>query len=320
MLFNVDQNRKTPAPTRPHSGDHGPRILCAVDLSSRSTRAVSRAFRLAHELKGSVWLLHVVSDELPLRLTGRRVDRAQSAMHWHMRQLRSLPIKPDMTVRVGPLIPTIVESAMHAGADLVILGPQRRRGANVIRRLTAERIAQRLRRPVLVTNLDAGNDYRSVTFLAGQSTSHVMQWANELKLFHSAHVSVAPSVSVRARVALAASRRTGPGHLELTRRARDLAHREATAALKNARFDAMGFEVVSDMGSWRTVVARIKRHRAPQLLIATTSRNPLLLLSLERLAAFHAMHSGACDVLLFPRSAAHEDLRSQTVAAAFERA
>jgi universal stress protein E len=320
MPFTFDLDPKLTARSRPHRGDYSPRILCAVDLSSRSTRAVSRALGLAHELNGRVSLLHVVSDELPLRLTGRRVDRAHSAMYWHMRQLRSLPIKPDVTVRVGPLVPTIVESAMHTGADLVILGPQRRRGSNVLRRLTAERIAQRLRRPVLVTSLDASDDYRSITFLAAHLTSPAAQWAKRLDLFRAAHVSVAPRLPVRARIALAASRRAGAGHLELTRRVRELAHRDATAAIKEARLDAMGFEVLSDIRNWRALLVRIKQNRAPQLLIASTSRNPLQMASLERQTAFHAMSSGACDVLLFPRSAAQHALRSARFAAAVERA
>ena len=77
------------------------RILCATDLSTRSEAAVTRALRMAHALKAECMLLHVVSDDLALRLAGRRAERAHNALHWQARHLSSLRVEPKISVRVG---------------------------------------------------------------------------------------------------------------------------------------------------------------------------------------------------------------------------
>src|SRR5690606_24095422 len=116
--------------TPPQRAAFRPKILCATDLSSKSEYAVARAMNLSEALGGRTLLLHVVGNDVPLRLAGRRADRAHSALQWHARQFAHLRVKPELSVRLGPPYATIARAALSWGADLVVLGLHRSRSNN----------------------------------------------------------------------------------------------------------------------------------------------------------------------------------------------
>lgn len=293
-----------------------PRILCATDLSSKSEQAIARALHLCERLDGRALLLHVVSDELPLRLAGRRADRARSALEWHARQYSHLGIKPELSVRVGRPYATIAHAARTWGADLVVLGLHRERQANELTWSTAERIALRVRRPVLVVNTSAQRDYDGVMFVADSDTGIGVQLADRFDLFSTAHVSVVPQLSIRERAALTLGRWTESLHPHLATRLDRFVHVNSQRAIEDAGLHLLGFELVSGRRTPRSLLSRIKRGKSPQLLVAGVRRNPLRLRSLARLSVLSALRTRACDVLVFPEAWAREILRAPSFSTA----
>ncbi len=291
-----------------------PKILCATDLSSKSEYAIARAMNLSEALDGRALLLHVVGDDVPLRLTGRRADRAQSALQWHARQFAQLRVKPELSVRVGPPYATIARAALSWGADLVVLGLHRSRLSNPLAWSTAERIAHRVRRPVLVINTDAKRDYNAVTFVAGRSASLGVQLADQFDLFSTAHVSFVPFLPTRERAALRLAQ-WPRGNASLAQRLNRFVNRSTREAIEDAGLHLMGFEILGADATPRALMSRIKKGKKPQLLVAGVSRNPLRLRSLPRLSALSALRTRVCDVLLFPERSAHEILRAPTFSA-----
>lgn len=295
--------------TPPQRAAFRPKILCATDLSSKSEYAVARAMNLSEALGGRTLLLHVVGNDVPLRLAGRRADRAHSALQWHARQFAHLRVKPELSVRLGPPYATIARAALSWGADLVVLGLHRSRSNNPLVWATAERIAHRVRRPVLVINTDAKRDYTGVTFVAGRNASLGVQLADQFDLLSTAHLSVVPFLRVRERAALRLSQ-WSRGNPALAERLKSFADRTARATLEDAGLHLLGFEILNANVTPRAVMSLIKKGKKPQLLVAGVSRNPLQLRSLPRLSALTALRTRACDVLLFPERSARDALRA----------
>lgn len=292
-----------------------PKILCATDLSSKSEQAIARALSLCEALEGRVLLLHVVSNDVPLRLAGRRADRAHDALQWHARKFSHLRVKPELSVRVGPPYATIARAALSWGADLIVLGLHRERSSNELIWSTAERMAHRVRRPVLVINTEAKREYSAVTFIAGRNTSLGVQLADQFDLFGSAHVSVVPFLPVKERAALTLAGWAEPRDAELAAKLRNFVDRSSQRAIEDAGLHLMGFEIVRGRTTPRAVMSRIKKGKKPQLLVAGVSRNPLRLRSLSRLSALSALRTRVCDVLLFPEASARDILHSPAFAA-----
>lgn len=292
-----------------------PKILCATDLSSKSEYAVARALNLSETLEGRALLLHVVADDVPLRLAGRRADRAHGALQWHARQYAHLHVKPELSVRVGPPSATIARAALTWGADLVVLGLHRERSSNRLTWSTAERIAHRTRRPVLVINTEAKRDYSAVTFIAGRNASLGVQLADQFDLFSAAHVSLVPFLPARERAALRLAAWSEVRNAALAARLHSFVHRNTQQVIEDAGLHLMGFDIVNDQASPRALMSRIKKGKKPQLLVAGVSRNPLQLRSLPRLSALSALRTRVCDVLLFPERSAREMLRAPSFSA-----
>lgn len=287
-----------------------PRILCATDLSSRSEHAIARTLNLCEALEGRALLLHVVADDIPLRLAGRRADRAHGALQWHARQFVHLKVKPELSVRIGPPHATIARAAQSWGADLIVLGLHRERSSNELTWSTAERLAHRVRRPALVINTEAKRDYRGVTFIAGRDASLGVQLADQYDLFSTAHVSIVPFLSPKARAALTLARWTESRDAARAVQLRSFADRSSQQAIEDAGLHRMEVEIVSGRATPRVLISRIKKGKRPQLLVAGVSRNPLRLRSLARLSALSALRTRVCDVLLFPEASARSFVRA----------
>jgi nucleotide-binding universal stress UspA family protein len=299
----------------PPRGALRPKILCATDLSSRSEQAVARTLKLCEALAGHALLLHVVADDVPLRLAGRRADRARSALLWHTRQFSRMRIDLDVSVRVGPALPSIAAAAESWGADLVVLGLHRERWSSALGGSTAERLAHRIRRPVLVVNADARQDYNGVTFIADKHTSVGVQLADRFDLITTANASFVPRLSLMQRFALALAQRLESRAEWLAQRAEDFARDGSQQAIEDAGLHLMGFEFVNGRTTPRALISRIVRGQKPQLLVAGVSRSPLRIRDVGRQSVLSALRARVCDVLLFSETRGPEVLRSLEFAA-----
>ena len=103
------------------------RILVATDLTARGARALARALRLRRRFDAQLTVLHVVEDELPEPLGGRRAEEARQLID---RQLHGLGEPADrqataVEIAVGADYALIIQRADALGAGLTVLGSQR---------------------------------------------------------------------------------------------------------------------------------------------------------------------------------------------------
>jgi nucleotide-binding universal stress UspA family protein len=143
------------------------KVLCATDLWASSDFAVQRALTLAEAADASLLLLHVVDEDAPLRILGRRAERAHSALRWRVRQHRPRDGLPAISVRIGKPRHMIARVARDWHADLIVLGPYRARTADWLLGTTAERLALITGRPILVVNRQRADEYGDVALAAG---------------------------------------------------------------------------------------------------------------------------------------------------------
>lgn len=281
-----------------------PRILCATDLSSRSEHAIQRALRVCDAVDGQLMLLHVVGDDVPMRLAGRRAERAHTALRWQVKHLRDLKHVPDVSVRIGHPYNTIARAAREWGADLIVVGMHRKESMARFGYTTAERIAHRSRRPVLVVNTEANREYCGVTFCARRSLERFVQLADRFDLYDVAHVAVALPRSPLHAIGHAFAAIASMSRRSFAVALRERAHQRVQRMLEDTGMHLLGFEIVGGRPTPRRLLARIKQANAPQLLVVDVDRMSLVTRALPRTTALLALRSRACDVLIAPAASA----------------
>lgn len=286
------------------------RILCATDLSSRSEAAVTRALRLAHALKADCMLLHVVSDDVALRLAGRRAERAHNALHWQARHLASLRVEPKVSVRVGDPYRTIARAASEWGAHLIVMGRQRKRSLQSARRTSAEWVSHRVGRPVLIVNSTAEREYSSVTFAGARTIGPYVQLVDQLGMLDTAHVSVVPQLKVMDRVILSVSRALAITKSSFVEAIRRRIHGSTQRWIEEAGLHLLGFEIVSRPNTPRALLARLTKKTTPQLLVVPARRFGIFGRDLASSSAAIALRTAACDVLIACEKSARSALLS----------
>jgi len=142
------------------------RILCATDLWGESDHALQKSLWLAETTDAELLLLHVVDDETPLRITGRRAEHARGALQWRVRRWPEFKPRPAVSVRIGDPHRTISRVARQWHADLVVMGSTRPRLMDRLVPTTAERVAAEARCAVLVANDSKPEAYRHAAIVA----------------------------------------------------------------------------------------------------------------------------------------------------------
>jgi nucleotide-binding universal stress UspA family protein len=298
----------------PSYSSSGLRILCATDLSARSDRAIERAIRLSEAVGAQCMLLHVVTEQVPIRFAGRQAERAYGALLWHIGQFPKLRTKPIVSVRVGARDATISSAAKDWGANLIVLGAHRGRLLESLRRSTAERILSRADCPVLAVHHDASRDYGGVTFVARKNIGAYVRLTDQFELFDAAHVAVIPHSSMIERASFACSR---IAHSITTKFGRPCAvsklskrlNRRTQRWAEESGLHLMGFEIVALPLTARSILSTVHQRKNPQLLVAEIDRFSTFSGSLARTAAVSALRSGVCDVLIASAQASRSALR-----------
>jgi nucleotide-binding universal stress UspA family protein len=127
------------------------RILVASDFSPRSDRALRRATLVARQLGASLTIAHVVDAEQPERLIASDRAEALSLLEETAQTLRASDrVEADWVVEVDDVHSGILSAADMASADLIVIGPHRRRLSDVFIGTTVERVVRRTRLPLLV--------------------------------------------------------------------------------------------------------------------------------------------------------------------------
>ena len=141
------------------------RILCPVDFSDPSRRALHHAAALASREGAALHVLYVVPEAMPLpvpilmlaaRAAALDVKAGAAEALAAFVAAAELPRPPVMIVREGPPVETILACAIELAADLIVLGSHGRDGlGHVLFGSTAERVLHKAPCPTLVVPLHA---------------------------------------------------------------------------------------------------------------------------------------------------------------------
>ena len=130
------------------------KILCAIDLTKASRKALDRALSIARANKGRLYLLHAVPEGRPFASQQR--ERLALLTSLQQRADRhGVPIR--IVEQHGDPARVIVLHANARKADLVVLGSNRRRGWQRFKEgSVGERVLRDAAWPVLIVPWDAG--------------------------------------------------------------------------------------------------------------------------------------------------------------------
>ena len=130
-----------------------PTILVATDFSTGSDRAVRRATLIARQFGYNILLIKVVDDEQPRRLDAelREITALLAELERTIAEVDG--VECTTALRFGKSFEQIVSAAEEAQAELIVVGPHRRRLLlDQFQGTTVDRVIRRSRLPVLVAN------------------------------------------------------------------------------------------------------------------------------------------------------------------------
>ena len=261
------------------SPDRTPRVLCATDLGAGSDAALSRAREIARALGAQVLLLHVVDVASTARATGRRRAHAQLTIDALSRKIAWSGSDVRGSVRASRRpYRAIADVALEWDADLIVLGPYRRRLGDSFRGTTAERVIRKADRPVLVVNRDVAGPYEHVLLASDLSrmSAGIARVSKQLGLLKGSRVSVvhAPQHSLGVMRYLARGSESAVSSNERSRSR--LASNQIEAQLERAGLTAAGVSILSPNTSPFHAIEQIAQRVGSDLVVVGSSRFPLL--------------------------------------------
>jgi universal stress protein E len=174
-MTTIEKLHHSPA-ARPQRSEQvrTPRLLHATDLLPKSEAALERAGLLADELGAQLRVLHVatpLSSEHALEQTLRNaitdLKTRTRAPKW------SHSTTPNIAVRTGSPSRIILETAAESQADLLILGPHRKRGLRDVLEGTLAEKALTARCPLLIVQQAPREAYNNVLLALDLSATSI---------------------------------------------------------------------------------------------------------------------------------------------------
>lgn len=283
------------------------KLLCATDLLPKSEAAMDRAGLLAEQLNASLSLLHVVSptmaehnleQSLQLAITGLEARARPPA--WRFGP------PPQVSVRTGSPSRLILDAVDKHRADLLIVGPHRKRGMrDILEGTIAEKILNARQCPLLMVQQRADAEYRQV-LLALDVTEE-----------SGAAVQVAETMVLSARTQAMVMHVCEPPYQGMLRSAgvgteevisyANHSRREAAAEIRDllrrtsadhARYGV----VIGDSHPTRAIRRAVEMYQ-PDLLVMGTSSGRIRRALIGSVAS-QVLEAAGCDVLVVPRGRA----------------
>ena len=283
------------------------RIVCATDLSARSTAAWLRAAALARQTGARLTVLHVIDPRLPERVARRRANRAYVEMLSQAdRAFGATAGFIDVVVRRGGVRRTIVRIAEETAADLIVVAAPKLRRLDSIVGTTAERLVRTAKRPVLVVRREMQGNYRSVAVAADISSASLPMLRTAIRL------GALDSVSATIIHAVHPSyddmmRSVGLDESSINRyqvSAQESARQRLQTMITDAGLPPGRTDVIVRSDSAAAAIATVLEHQLAELLVIGASRWFMLKRLLIGSVADRLLRAAECDVLVIPYSAA----------------
>jgi nucleotide-binding universal stress UspA family protein len=282
-------------------------VFVATDFSVRSDRAIRRAVLLAQKAGAALWLVHAVDDDQP----GGIVE-AERAAAWTLLDDQARSIVEVEGLECTPLLvlgdpfEAVTAAAEEHAADLLVIGPHRRRVLrDVFTGTTAERAIRESRRPVLMANSVPAGGYRhaliALDLTAGSGDA--IRAVTALGLDRDAAISVihvydAPGSGLMARASLSADQVEEYLAGEEARIGRDV-----DALLGTLRLDPVARILKRNPGSVAHAIQETAREVAADLVVVGTRGHAGVTRFLLGSVAAEVLRSADRDVLAVPAGA-----------------
>ncbi len=126
------------------------KIAVATDFSARSGHAVLRATSIARKAGAELALIHIVDEDQPPEVIASSRSIAKTVLGDIARTLKDDGVAATPLVGVGDIARGILAATDAVGAELIVVGPHRKRVCDVFTGTTVERVIRRSERPLLV--------------------------------------------------------------------------------------------------------------------------------------------------------------------------
>jgi nucleotide-binding universal stress UspA family protein len=279
------------------------KLVVATDFSVRSDRALRRATVIARCLGSELTLVHVIDADLPDRLAAAERDAARAILGDIVEMLRTDDgIEARFRVLIDDVYSGILTAADEAEADLVIIGPNRRRWRDIFIGTTAERVVKKAARPVLVAVGQVTGPYRR-TLLAvdfGEASKTAARQALAIGVFEQTEVVVMHAFEAPAEPLLKRALEPADAVAEYVAEERE----EASAKLRELRAELdlpkTGQCVVASDGSPARTILQTALDTDCDLIVLGTSQPTGLERALIGSVAENVIRDAHRDIMIIP--------------------
>ena len=289
------------------SGPGLKRILFATDFSPRSDRAGRRAALLARQMGASIAIVHVVDDDRPPRLVQRARAEALELLEEMRRTFTETDgIECDVTVALGEAFAGTLSAASETGADVILIGPHRRRILkDVFTGTTAERTVRGARRPVLMANGTPAGPYRNVLVATDLSdcSSAALHLCDRWRLGETAAVSLVHVFDAPARGVMQRASVTQDAIADYVSEETERAESELRAFLARHAFSADRILLRPAGGPTAAEILKAAEECDAQLIVVGTHGRTGIAKALLGSVTEYLLRTAECDILAVPTEA-----------------
>lgn len=256
------------------------KVLCAIDtrFRSRSGAAVERAHAIARGVGAQLLLAHVVDGATSARAARSSKVRARFILDSYARKLARRGQETQISLRAGRPHETIADVAIEWDADLIVLGPYRERFGDSFLGTTAERVAGKAERPVLVVNRQSTGIYQQVLLASDLSSmsAGIARVAKQLGLLEGSRTAVVHALehSRRAMLYLAGVSESEARKYQRTRS--QIASNEVAMQLGRADLSPVDFSFFFPKASPLPAIEQVAQLVGSDLVVVGSSRFPEL--------------------------------------------
>jgi nucleotide-binding universal stress UspA family protein len=293
------------------------KVVCATDRLPKSEAAIERAAFLSMGLDADLTLLHVVEPAHSERILEQTLENALRQMDSRTRApLWRAPLKPTISLRVGNPARLIVEDIKQSNAQLLVLGPHRKRPLRdaLEGTIAAKALAARTC-PVLIVRDEAEGPYRRVLLALDVSP------ASGAAIRAAESLVITPEVDARIIHAHeppdeALRRDLGVAWDAIADLVRGTKYAETAVRdfLKAESMDPERYDVRIARTSPASAILRAAEQHEPSLLVMGTRGRGRLHQALVGSVANRVLHGATCDVLIVPEGSFDEAKRKRGAA------
>jgi nucleotide-binding universal stress UspA family protein len=280
------------------------RILFATDFSPRSDRAGRRAALLARQMGAGIVIVHVVDDDRPPRLVQRARAEALDLLEEMRRTFAETDgIDCDVTVALGEAFAGTLAAASDTGADVIVIGPHRRRILkDVFIGTTAERTVRGAGRPVLMANGTPAGPYRNVLVATDLSdcSSAALRLCDRWGLGETASVSLVHVFDAPARGLMRSASVTQDAIADYVSEETERAESELRAFLARHAFGADRILLRPAAGPVAAEILKAAGECDAHLIVVGTHGRTGIAKALLGSVTEYLLRTAECDVLAVP--------------------